>query len=59
MLYIQDIITLLPKLFNMDWNHGENKMYFNDNKHEINQMIDKMNKILIDKYFEAFQQSYQ
>ncbi len=53
----RDIVDVLPKIFNMDWNHGENQMFLH-NKYMTNYIINQMKTMLIDKHFNAFVESY-
>merc|ERR1711933_231124 len=50
----EDIKTVLPVLFNMDY--GDNRNYL-DGK-EINDNIQAMQERIVDENFEAFQQSF-
>ena len=63
---MQDIETVLPRLFNMNWNNGTQEK---NNSQSLNEIfisdLDKIQKLtslvsekLYDKQFQAFQQFY-
>ena len=62
----RDLEIVLPKIFNMDWNNGDNKKFINDKeivgdevnkpnyKKKINELIERMEQIITDGDFDKF-----
>eukprot|EP01083_Nonionella_stella_P147863 467139_1 len=65
----QDIKTVLPELFNMKWNNGQpledeqlsaNEQFLDQsNMDNVNQLIQKMKQVMIDRPFQSFVQKYK